>query len=97
RDCSSDVCSSDLVLLQTGEFYNFEQVVEDLASAAYSRVDMVSRRGEFAARGGIIDVFPPADDHPYRVEFFGDEVENIRYFSIADQRSLIDTSEDASE
>lgn len=85
------------VLLQAGEFYNFEQVVEDLASAAYSRVDMVSRRGEFAVRGGIIDVFPPTDDHPYRVEFFGDEVEDIRYFSIADQRSLVDTSEDGSE
>src|SRR5699024_9745115 len=62
-----------------------------------SRVDMVSRRGEFAVRGGIIDVFPPTDDHPYRVEFFGDEVEDIRYFSIADQRSLVDTSEDGSE
>lgn len=85
------------VLLETGEFYDFEKVVMDLASAAYSRVDMVSRRGEFAVRGGIIDVFPPTADHPYRVEFFGDEVEEIRYFSIADQRSLIDTSADGSE
>lgn len=85
------------VLLKTGEFYDFEQVVQDLADAAYSRVDMVSRRGEFAVRGGIIDVFPPTEPHPYRVEFFGDEVEEIRYFSIADQRSLVDTSEDGSE
>lgn len=85
------------VLLQTGTFYDFEQVVEDLAGAAYSRVDMVSRRGEFAVRGGIIDVFPPTEDHPYRVEFFGDEIEEIRYFSIADQRSLLDTSADGSE
>ena len=84
------------VLLRTGEFYDFEQVVQDLANAAYSRVDMVSRRGEFAVRGGIIDVFPPTEDHPYRIEFFGDEVEEIRYFSIADQRSLVDTSEDGS-
>lgn len=85
------------VLLKTGDFYDFEQVVQDLANAAYSRVDMVSRRGEFAVRGGIIDVFPPTDAHPYRIEFFGDEVEEIRYFSIADQRSLVDTSEDGSE
>lgn len=85
------------VLMKTGEFYDFEGVVADLAGAAYSRVDMVSRRGEFAVRGGIIDVFPPTEDHPYRVEFFGDEVEEIRYFSIADQRSLVDTSDDGSE
>lgn len=85
------------VLLKTGEFYDFDQVVEDLAQAAYSRVDMVSRRGEFAVRGGIIDVFPPTEPHPFRIEFFGDEVEEIRYFSIADQRSLVDTSDDGSE
>src|SRR5690606_35578235 len=53
-----------------------------------SRVDMVSRRGEFAVRGGILDVFPPTADHPLRVEFFGDEVDQIRAFSVADQRSL---------
>lgn len=82
------------VLLKTGEFYDFDQVVHDLANAAYSRVDMVSRRGEFSVRGGIIDVFPPTDDHPYRIEFFGDEIEEIRYFSIADQRSLTDISPD---
>ena len=84
------------VLLKSGEFYDFDQVVQDLANAAYSRVDMVSRRGEFAVRGGIIDVFPPTEAHPFRIEFFGDEIEEIRYFSIADQRSLIDTSDDGS-
>src|SRR4029078_9675856 len=55
---------------------------------AYARVDMVSGRGEFAVRGGILDVFPPTADHPVRVEFFGDEVEELRSFSVADQRSL---------
>ncbi|HIE61588.1 MAG TPA: transcription-repair coupling factor, partial [Microbacterium sp.] len=44
--------------------------------------------GEFAVRGGILDVFPTVADHPYRVEFFGDEVDQIRTFSVADQRSL---------
>src|SRR5690625_3145623 len=58
---------------------------------------MDSRRSEFAVRGGIIDVSPPTEDHPFRIDFFGDEVEEIRYFSIADQRSLIDTSADGSE
>ncbi|WP_298741867.1 transcription-repair coupling factor [uncultured Microbacterium sp.] len=65
-----------------------DTVVRRLVELAYLRVDMVSRRGEFAVRGGIMDVFPPAAEHPYRVEFFGDEVEQIRAFSVADQRSL---------
>ncbi|MDQ0613535.1 transcription-repair coupling factor (superfamily II helicase) [Microbacterium sp. W4I4] len=65
-----------------------EEAVERLVERAYSRVDMVSRRGEFAVRGGILDVFPPTADHPLRVEFFGDEIDQIRAFSVADQRSL---------
>ncbi|WP_066040499.1 transcription-repair coupling factor [Herbiconiux solani] len=59
-----------------------------LVELAYSRVDMVTRRGEYAVRGGILDVFPPIAEHPFRVDFFGDEVEEIRAFSVADQRSL---------
>ncbi|PMC07155.1 transcription-repair coupling factor [Microbacterium sp. UMB0228] len=65
-----------------------DHVSEQLVERAYSRVDMVSRRGEFAVRGGILDVFPPTSEHPYRVEFFGDEIDQIRAFSVADQRSL---------
>ncbi|MFV0374757.1 transcription-repair coupling factor [Microbacterium sp.] len=65
-----------------------EAIVRRLIELAYVRVDMVSRRGEFAVRGGILDVFPPVAEHPYRVELFGDEVEQIRAFSVADQRSL---------
>ncbi len=49
---------------------------------------MVERRGELAVRGGLLDVFPPTEEHPLRVEFWGDEVEEIRYFKAADQRSL---------
>ena len=58
-----------------------------LVDAAYTRVDLVERRGEFAVRGGIVDVFPPTEEHPVRVDFFGDTVEEIHYFSVADQRS----------
>src|SRR5262249_37416281 len=50
--------------------------------------DLVTRRGEFAVRGGILDVFPPTDEHPVRVEFWGDEIEEIRTFAVADQRTL---------
>ena len=65
-----------------------DDVVEALAAAAYTRVDLVERRGEFAVRGGILDVFPPTEEHPLRVEFWGDTVEEIRWFAVADQRSL---------
>jgi len=68
--------------------HDLSRIALDLVDVAYSRVDMVTRRGEFAVRGGILDVFPPTAPHPYRVEFFGDEVEQIRAFSVADQRSL---------
>ena len=63
-------------------------VVEALVRAGYSRVELVERRGEVAVRGGILDVFPPTEEHPLRVEFWGDDVEEIRYFAVADQRSL---------
>ena len=74
--------------LRVGEEQDFEHVVARLAEIAYARVDMVEKRGEFAVRGGILDVFPPIAEHPVRVEFWGDEVSEIRAFSVADQRSL---------
>lgn len=75
--------------LKTGaRGHDLDAIAGQLVDRAYSRVDMVSRRGEFALRGGILDVFPPTSEHPYRVEFFGDEVDQIRAFSVADQRSL---------
>ena len=76
------------VSLRAGDTHPLEAVVEALVAAAYTRVDLVERRGEFAVRGGILDVFPPTEDHPVRVEFWGDTVEEIRWFRVADQRSL---------
>jgi transcription-repair coupling factor (superfamily II helicase) len=76
------------VTLAVGAEHDFEHVVERLAELAYARVDMVEKRGEFAVRGGILDVFPPTAEHPVRVEFWGDEVSEIRAFAVADQRSL---------
>ncbi len=55
--------------------------VTALAEAAFARADMVTRRGECAVRGGIIDVFSPIEDHPVRIEFFGDEVDGRRWFA----------------
>lgn len=76
------------VALRIGQSADLGETVEALAAAAYSRVELVEKRGEFAVRGGILDVFPPTEEHPLRVEFWGDDVEEIRYFKIADQRSL---------
>ncbi|WP_296606138.1 transcription-repair coupling factor, partial [Nocardioides sp.] len=76
------------VELQPGDTAPLEDVVRRLAGAAYSRVDLVEKRGEFAVRGGIVDVFPPTEEHPLRVEFWGDDVEEIRTFAVADQRTL---------
>lgn len=76
------------VALRSGGTADLNRTVEALAAAAYSRVELVEKRGEFAVRGGILDVFPPTEEHPLRVEFWGDDVEEIRYFKVADQRSL---------
>jgi transcription-repair coupling factor (superfamily II helicase) len=75
------------VRLAVGEDFDPGDLARALVDAAYIRVDLVERRGEFAVRGGIVDVFPPTEEHPVRVDFFGDTVEEIRYFSVADQRS----------
>ncbi|WP_394277331.1 transcription-repair coupling factor [Luteococcus sp.] len=76
------------VRVVTGQEYDTSQLVDDLVGAAYSRVDLVERRGEFAVRGGIVDIFPPTLEHPVRIDFFGDEVDEIRHFTVADQRSM---------
>ena len=76
------------VHLVRGEEYPFKDVVRGLNDAAYSRVDLVAKRGEYAVRGGIIDVFPPTATTPVRLEFFGDELDEMRHFSVADQRTL---------
>ena len=74
------------VVLRAGDRMDLTQLAETLSGLAYSRVDMVSRRGEYAVRGGIIDIFPPTADTALRLEFFDDEVEEIRPFAVADQQ-----------
>jgi transcription-repair coupling factor (superfamily II helicase) len=76
------------VALRSGQDAGFEKVIDRLVEIGYARTDLVTRRGEIAVRGGLLDVFPPTEEHPLRVEFWGDSVEEIRYFGVADQRSL---------
>ncbi|MGV0602737.1 transcription-repair coupling factor, partial [Mycolicibacterium pulveris] len=83
-----DLADVEPVTLTVGEEAEFEDIVERLVALAYERVDMVGKRGEFAVRGGILDVFPPTAEHPVRIEFWGDEVSEMRMFAVADQRSI---------
>jgi transcription-repair coupling factor (superfamily II helicase) len=65
-----------------------ERLGESLALAGYERVERVDDRGQFAVRGGIVDVFPTTGREPFRAEFFGDEIESVRAFSPFTQRAL---------
>lgn len=85
---SPHAAHAEPILLTTGESgESLEAIANKLVELAYTRVDMVTRRGEFAVRGGILDVFPPTAEHAVRVDFFGDEVDQIRRFAVSDQRS----------
>ena len=76
------------VELRKGDHLSLDDAVRGLADRGYARVDLVDRRGQFAVRGGILDVFSPTEEHAQRVEFWGDEVDEVRWFAVGDQRSL---------
>ncbi|MDR6227105.1 transcription-repair coupling factor [Desmospora profundinema] len=73
--------------LTVGEEHPVEVLVKHLVRVGYERVDMVEKAGEFSLRGGILDLFPVTEEDPVRIEFFDDEVDSIRPFSVVDQRS----------
>ena len=76
------------VQLAPGLTVGLEETARRLEAAAYTRVDMVESRGEYAVRGGILDVFPPSEPRPVRVDFFGDEIDEVSSFAVADQRTI---------
>ncbi len=77
-------------VLRTGELIDLDETAMDLVAAGYERVDQVEDRGQFAIRGGLLDVFPATEDRAVRVDLFGDEIEALRWFSTFTQRSLDD-------
>ena len=79
--------------LRRGENADWEATLAQLYRLGYARVDVVSAAGEFAVRGGILDVFASTADLPVRVEFFGDEVDAIRAFEVQSQRSTAELDE----
>ena len=74
--------------LRVGDEPGLDGLAEHLALAGYERVDRVEERGQFAVRGGLVDVFPSTGREPLRVELFGDEIEQVRAFSPFTQRAL---------
>ena len=80
------VLSGAVITLETGKEYQIEELISKLIAAGYSRCGMVEGVGQFALRGGILDVFSPACEKPVRVEFFGDELDTMGYFDPGTQR-----------
>ena len=84
----SNDLNTSIIKIQQGLNLQMQELMNQLIRFGFSRSDLVERRGDFAVRGGILDIFPADQDHPIRIDFFGDEIEELSYFSISDQRSL---------
>src|SRR4051812_4324295 len=78
----------ETLALHRGESVDLDDVTLLLADAGYDRVDQVEERGQFAVRGGILDVYPATEEQAIRVDLFGDEIDSMRRFSVFTQRSL---------
>jgi transcription-repair coupling factor (superfamily II helicase) len=79
--------------LRVGEEIDLDETLERLVECGYEREEQVFERGQFAVRGGILDVYPSTEERAVRVELFGDEIESLRWFSTFTQRSLAEASE----
>jgi transcription-repair coupling factor (superfamily II helicase) len=78
------------VVVERGDRVVVEELVADLVALGYRRESLVEHRGELAVRGGIVDVFPSTADEPVRIDLWGDEVDRLTRFDVADQRSTDD-------
>ena len=83
----SDLASQPLQTLEIGSEVDLTTLITHLTELAYTRTDLVEKRGEFAVRGGIIDLFLPLSEHPVRIDFFGDEIEEMSFFDVSSQRT----------
>lgn len=81
-----EVLKDTAFCLKTGEEYPLKELEQKLLYLGYTRCEIVEGKGTFAVRGGIVDIFPPCDENPVRIEFFGDEVDCIYSFDIVTQR-----------
>jgi transcription-repair coupling factor (superfamily II helicase) len=83
-----DYLNQRVIHIEEGGTINLTKLVEELIHLGYERLGQVEGPGEFAVRGGILDVFPPTFECPYRIELWGDEVDSIRSFDVESQRSI---------
>ena len=74
--------------LKVGQVQEIDSLLTQLVNVGYQRVEMVEKPGEYSVRGGIVDIYPVHFENPVRVEWFDDEVDSIRPFSVSDQRSF---------
>ena len=79
---------SQSVHLEVSQSIERDELLEKLVKIGYERVDQVEQRGHFSVRGDIFDIFPVNSDDPIRMEFFGDEIDTMRHFSVDTQRSI---------
>ncbi len=93
RTMPPEVLEKAVFSLEVGKEYSIDSILTRLTDAGYSRCTMVEGPGQFAVRGGILDVFSPADDRPFRAEFFGDELDTIGYFDPDTQRRTENTQQ----
>ena len=80
--------SNAVVELSTGKEYEFQSLLQKINDIGFERKQLVETYGDFAVRGGILDVFPFIGEHPVRIEFWGDTIESIREFDVMSQRSI---------
>ncbi len=85
---SSEAFNESSLLVENGDEIQPKNLKKKLNDQGYENVKFVERPGEFAARGGIVDVFPYSSEYPVRIEFFGDEIDSIREFDPDSQRSI---------
>lgn len=86
----SGVYDIEPLIFKRSMMMNMDDAISRLIEHAYTRSELVMERGEFAVRGGILDVFPPTAPHPVRIDFFGDEIDEIHEFHASDQRTYGD-------
>jgi transcription-repair coupling factor (superfamily II helicase) len=83
-----DLLDEELIKLELGKSVSMTTLTSRLSYFGFNRTDLVEKRGDFAVRGGILDFFPSDAEHPIRIDFFGDEIEDLKYFTVSDQRTI---------
>ncbi|XME01472.1 transcription-repair coupling factor [Lachnospiraceae bacterium C1.1] len=90
RIAGVELIASNIIDINSNDELDEKKFAEQLANCGYERTAQVEAQGQFAIRGGIVDIFPLTEDNPIRIELWGDEISSIRSFDVASQRSLED-------